>query len=374
MDGEKASPSRKSAVRGSSFQTASMNRFHPFLEGFAFLLSRRRQVRPGSSHPHILVIRRNRLGDMICTLPLLHALRHYFPEAHIAVACDPPGAPAARACRAVNGVIVLEPGWNRQISLLSHAARLQGYDQVIAAKGGFDRRLAILARLSNGTMRIGFEPQTDYASAYYTHPVALSENPETEHQIDTQLRLLGPLGIDPRPFTTNLSLDIPPAAREFAAAILARPPFIQHRRFMLINLSSTSSLKFGDEDFLALTGLILKATSLAVGFVAAPHDQPKAREFAAHFPPERVTAIATPGPLELAALLESALILVTPEGGAAHLAAAAGAPALVLWSEGPFEKWRSRAKNHSFIRAELSKKISADRVWRELQPCVISVE
>ncbi|HEY0256557.1 MAG TPA: hypothetical protein VGC39_03860, partial [Candidatus Methylacidiphilales bacterium] len=43
--------------------------------------------------PRILVIRRNRMGDMICTLPLLHALRKGYPTAHLTVACDPAGAP-----------------------------------------------------------------------------------------------------------------------------------------------------------------------------------------------------------------------------------------------------------------------------------------
>ncbi|MCE0497274.1 MAG: hypothetical protein LV481_04930 [Methylacidiphilales bacterium] len=352
-----------------------MSLSHPFLEVSAFVLRCCCRPRPGYSDSRILVIRRNRLGDMICTLPFLHALRSHFPQAHIAVACDTSGAPAARACNAVNDVIVLKPGWNRLIPSLGDAIRLQGYDRVIAAKAGFDRRLAVLTRLSNGAMRIGFELQTDRASAYYTHPVAPPKSPHYEHQIDTQLRLLAPLGIDPAPFASSLEMDLPPAAREFAATILSRPPFIPQRRFMLINISSTSPLKFGDDDFLALAGLVLKTTGLAVGFVAAPDDQPKAREFAARLASDRVIAIATPGPLELAALLEHTVILLTPEGGAAHLAAAVGASALVLWFEGPFEKWHSRAKNHLFIRAApQEKKIPRERVWQELQSCIISAE
>ena len=54
-------------------------------------LRRRHQPRYHATDPRILVIRRNRMGDMIYTLPLLHALRRHFPEAHITVACDPRG-------------------------------------------------------------------------------------------------------------------------------------------------------------------------------------------------------------------------------------------------------------------------------------------
>ena len=189
-------------------------------------LRRQHQPRRHPDDPRILVIRRNRMGDMIYTLPLLHALRRHFPQAHLTVACDPLGAPIAQACPAVNDVIVLEPGWNPWQAAFKNAARLQNYDWVIAAKGGFDRRLAVLTRLTNAAIRIGFERPADRPSAYYTDPVALPGEPHEEHQVDTLLRLLKPVGlVKPTGFTVDLSLRLPDSAREFAAEILARPPF-----------------------------------------------------------------------------------------------------------------------------------------------------
>jgi len=332
----------------------------------ALALRSRRHQRPElqPEHRRILVIRRNRMGDMICTLPLLHALRKSYPASHLTVACDPPGAPIARACEAVNEVIVLKTGWNRWVSAFQNAARFQDYDCVIAAKGGFDRRLAALTRLTNATRRIGFESGANRDSSYYTDPVALPDDPNAEHQIETMLRLLRPLGLPTS--AIDLTLSLPPSAREFAAALLARPPFAASR-FMLINISSTTPLKFRPGDFVALAQRVLHATDLAIGFVAAPGDQPQARELAASLAPDRVAALATPGPLELAALLERAAFLLTPEGGAAHLAAAVNAPALVLWSEGPFQKWRSRGMNHTFVRHEPGEAaIPQERVWQAL--------
>ena len=333
-------------------------------------LRRRHRPRRSPSDPRILVIRRNRMGDMIYTLPLLHALRRHYPQAQVTVACDPPGAPIAQACPAVNDVIVLEPGWNPWLAALKNAARLQDYDWVLAAKGGFDRRLAVLTRLTNAAMRIGFERRADRPSAYYTDPVALPGDPHEEHQIDTLLRLLKPLGlVRPTDFTVDLSLRLPDSAREFASEILARPPFAPSGRYMLINLSSTVRLKFREEDFIALAGRLLGSTDFVIGLVAAPDDQQKAHEIAACMASKRIIAVDTPGPLDLAALLEHAAFLLTPEGGAAHLAAAVGAPALVLWSEGPFKKWHSRGRKHAFVHAEPGEEtIPVERVWKALQP------
>ena len=325
---------------------------------------RRPELHP--ENPRILVIRRNRMGDMICTLPLLHALRKRFPTSRLTVACDPPGAPLARACGAVNEVIVLKTSWNRWASVFQNAARFQNNDWVIAAKGGFDRRLATLTRLTNAERRIGFESGMNLDSAYYTDPVAPPDDPNTEHQIETMLRLLQPLGLPEA--AIDLTISLPPSAREFASALLAQSPFVASPRFILINISSTTPLKFRPDDFIALTQRILQATDLAVGFVAAPADQPKARALAASLASNRVVAIATPGPLELAALLERAAFLLTPEGGAAHLAATVDAPALILWSEGPFQKWRSRGAHHAFVRHEPGEDtIPLERVWQALQ-------
>jgi len=328
-----------------------------------------RQRKAKESPPRILVIRRNRMGDMIYTLPLLHALRRHYPQAQLTVACDPAGAAIARACEAVNEVIVLQKSWVPGFALLKNAARLQNFDWVIAAKGGFDRRLAMLARLTNAEIRIGFVQNVDQPSSY-TDPVAPPDDPFNEHQIETLLRLLKPLGVQAvNAYAVDLSLTVPEASREFAEAILAQPAF---RRFMLINISSTVRLKFRDEDFIALATQILGATDLTIGLVFAPADRVKGEFLAEQMASERVVVVATPGPLDLAALLEKAVCLFTPEGGAAHLAASVKAPAVVLWSEGPFKKWHSRAPNHVFVHAEKGERtVPVGRVWEALGPVIV---
>jgi ADP-heptose:LPS heptosyltransferase len=294
---------------------------------------------------------------------LLHALRRHYPQAHITVACDPPGEPIASACEAVNEVFVLKRGW---FALWKNARRLQNFDWVIAAKGGFDKRLMTLAWLTHAKVRAGFVRKPGETSLY-TDPVAPPENPFDEHQIEMLLRLLKPFGMETvNKFAINLKLTLPEAARQFAADFLA--PLI-HARFMLINISSTAKLKFTDKDFIALTSKILASTDLYIGFVAAPADQERAAKLVAEIASDHVFAAPTPGPLDLAAILQKSACLFTPEGGAAHLAASMGTPALVLWSEGPFNKWHSRADNHVFIHAEKGEKsVPLERIWPALEP------
>ncbi|MEI9998458.1 MAG: glycosyltransferase family 9 protein [Verrucomicrobiota bacterium] len=347
-----------------------MNPLALLLELAAASLRLRRPMLERAGSPRILVIRRNRMGDMLSAVPLFHALRRHHPKAYIGVACDPLGEPIAHSCEPVNEITVLVPGWNPWQAAYRNAAALQGFDWVIAAKGGFDRRLAVFARLTNAPVRIGFEPPGTGPSLYYTNPVPPPAEAHGEHQVDTLMRLLKPVGlVNPTALSVDLSLRVPEASREFAAGLLAKPPFSEAKHYMLINFSSTVGLKFREEDFIALTRRILGATPLAVGLVAAPMQQQLVREIAMCMASKRIAAIDTPGPMDLAALMERALLVITPEGGAAHLAASMGTPAVVLWSEGPFEKWRSRGKRHTYLIAEPGETlIPLERVWDALQP------
>ena len=144
--------------------------------------------------PRILVIRRNRMGDMICTLPLLQALRRHYPQAHLAVACDAPGQPIADACDAVDQTILLVPGRMLPFTMWRNVRRVRGFDWVIAAKGGYDRRLAKLTRRSRGALRVGFAPKAGARVPGYTDSVAPSADRQ-EHQVETLLRLMEAFGV-----------------------------------------------------------------------------------------------------------------------------------------------------------------------------------
>ena len=114
---------------------------------------------------------------------------------------------------------------------------------------------------------------------------------------------------------------------------------------------------------------MLNLTELAIGLVAAPEDQQKAHEIAICMGSKRIGAVTTPGPLELAALMEKAVFVITPEGGAAHLAAAMRRPAVILWTEGTLDPWRARHERHVFVEALPGEEaIPIDRVWDAMQP------
>jgi ADP-heptose:LPS heptosyltransferase len=295
-------------------------------------------------------------------------MRRHFPQAHLTVACDPAGAAIAQASDVVNDVMVLKQSWSTWLAALRNAGPMQNYDWALVARGDFDRRLALMARLSNAEVRVGFDRRTRSPSVYFTDPLPLPES--EEHRVDTLLRLLKPLGmVRPTGLSVDPTLRVPAVARVFATEVMNQPPFNLYPHFLLINLTRNPALKFREENFIELIGRLINSTQFVIGLVAAPEDQGVAFEIASCMGSDRIASVEAPGIIDLASLLEHATFLITPEGDIAHLAGAVGTPTLVLWHGRHFQLRHSRGPRHAFVHAEPGEAtIPVERVWQALLP------
>ena len=115
----------------------------------------------------ILVIRRDNIGDLVCTTPLLAALRARYPRAHIAALVNSynaavlAGNPHIDAVHSYTKLKHRAAGESRIgifASRLAMLARLrrEPYDYVVLAKDGLDRQGLVLARQLRRRNIVGF--------------------------------------------------------------------------------------------------------------------------------------------------------------------------------------------------------------------------
>lgn len=283
----------------------------------------------------IAIIRRNRLGDMICTLPLIHALRTRFPQSDILVVSDEAGCEVARWSTEVNRVAMFKVAFPKFLNPWLNKKTFQGCDLVIAAKGGFDRGLAKVVCASEAMMRIGFDPCT--SSKYYTDPIPL---PEYEHQIKTLFRLLKPLGIiEPSEYRFDLSIPS-------VDSTLFDWGVEEGKKKLLLTLTCNRGQYWPMESYLDCIDRLQALGNTKIGVMKRPEDV-----FSVDIDQSlRSRGIVVFDPMNLAAvanLLKSADGFITPEGGLAHLAACVGTATIVLWRpDGVIQKWGSKAKSH----------------------------
>src|SRR3989338_8231833 len=144
----------------------------------------------------ILVIRLDRLGDVILSTPVLQALRRKFPHAFLAMMVRPPCREAVEGHPDVNEVIVYEKeGRHRSIlETIRFARELR--------RSRFDTALVLhpsnrshwIPWLAGIPIRIGYDRKW---SRLLTHRVPHRKQEGQQHEAVYTLELLAALGIEP---------------------------------------------------------------------------------------------------------------------------------------------------------------------------------
>jgi len=182
-----------------------------------------------SATPRILVIRRDNIGDLICTTPLIRGLRASFPDARIDALVNSYNQPVLANNADVDNIYFYTKAkhrgptetavgvyWRRLRLMLQ--LRFTHYDLVILANGGYMPRPLGLARWVSPKHIAGFVPAAPAAhSKIVDLPVVIDDAPL--HEVENIYRLLVPLGIEG--VAPRLHLQPAPGARSMALEKLA---------------------------------------------------------------------------------------------------------------------------------------------------------
>jgi lipopolysaccharide heptosyltransferase I len=275
----------------------------------------------------ILIVKLSAIGDVVCGLPILCALRQRFPHAHISWLVEKAGGKLLAGHRALDELIVLPRGWLKYARLvwsLHTGLRRSRVDVVIDVQGL--ARSAIAGLISSARVRIGFaSPEAREGSAWtYTHAVA----PTAAHVVDRNLELLTPLGIHAAP----AQFELPESATDKAWAVR----LIRERRleggFAIINPGAGWGSKRWEMPRFAEVAYSLGATFRLPSLViwAGVEEKAWAEQIAA-----ASGGYASPAPptslTELASLCRRATLFLSSDTGPLHIAAAVGLPCVGLF-------------------------------------------
>jgi ADP-heptose:LPS heptosyltransferase len=318
-------------------------------------------------HPRILVIRRDNIGDLVCTTPLIFALRERFPRAHIAALVNTYNEPVLAGNPAVDAVHAYEKGKHRGekrsiVSVYADRLRLvmklrrERFDYAILATPGFAPRSLRLARIIGARHVLGYtEPGKDHRSL----DIALTyDRSRSGHQVEDVFGLLRALGVDGTPPPARVFPD--PERRGAVEQALGS----LHGDGLVVGVHVSARRihqQWPEERFVALIRAI--GARHAVRFLLLwspgeaenpkhPGDDRKARAIA-----ERCGGLALlPYPTEelpsLIAALSVCDCVICADGGAMHLAAGLGKPILCFFGDSTPEHWRPWKVPHELLRPE----------------------
>jgi ADP-heptose:LPS heptosyltransferase len=305
-------------------------------------------------YKNILVIRRDNIGDLVCTTPLLTALRTRFPGARIGVLANSYNAPVLAGNKDVDDVHPYRKLKHRAdmnvISALAGrvsqlwALRCKRFDLVVVAGGAHDRRGKALAKIVSAGK------------------IACSDLPVVgQHEVErtfTAARVLGVEGDIPLLSITpdRESVDHAREAIHHAGLVGVRPLVAMH-------ISARRPLQRWPAEGFANLAIALHekhqaATVLfwspgASNHPEHPGDDEKAKRI--------VDLVAGKAPLipwptnelkDLIGGLAACDAVICSDGGAMHIAAALGKPIVCFFGDSQVDRWRPWGVSHTVVQSE----------------------
>ena len=308
---------------------------------------------------NILLVRLDRLGDVMMTTPAFAAIHHASPETKLTLLSSRAGAAAMRYVPVLADAIVYEAPWlangsgrtaqteRRLISQLQKAE----FDAAIIFTSCTQSALpaAMLCRLAGIPLVLAHSREDPHELLSHWAPDTDHCGPGMRHEVARQLDLVRSVGFhagDERMLFRYPVSDVLTMRRKFAqaGADMLRPHIVVHPG------AAAAARRYPAERYGRAADAIAEATGCQVVFSGSADEQALvtlAQRTMAH------QSISLAGQLtlgELAALLTGAQVALCNNSAAAQIAAALGTPLVVLYAltHPQYTPWKVRARvlNH----------------------------
>ena len=337
----------------------------------AYAFGRRRARPPCADIRRILVLRLERIGDLMMSLPALHALRQLAPHAQIDLVTGSWNEPMARLIAGIDRIETVDAGWlSRGAGGLGPAAlarrawawRSHGYDVAINLEG--DIRSNLLLGLSGARWLAGFDmagggPILDDAVEF-----TLGEHTAT-NGVTLVARALGeeraPSGArvgtarEAASALPRAELRLPGEARERAERLL---PLEARRTSPVIGVQVGAGRlvkQWPGERLAAVAARLMSEFNATIVLTGAQEDRTTADALRANLP-ESTGVIDLVGALDLvtlAAVLARLSLLITPDTGPMHIAAVVDTPVVAIFGPASPERWGPLSQHCQVVRVDL---------------------
>jgi heptosyltransferase II len=262
------------------------------------------------------------MGDTVMAVPTLRALREVLPHAELW--CLGPWVPSIlEAEPTIDRRLAAPHGW-RARRALARQMRRAAIDLAILLPNSLGA--AVDAWRQGGRWRVGYA--TDGRTWLLTH--ALPPSTMFVHQVDAYLGLLRPLGV--KAPAGEPTLTVSPTRRAEAARLLAEIGLGPGERTVGIQLGAAfGPSKLWPADRLAALASWLERRGVPAVLLGDGSAAPLvgAVEAALGHPPRSL--VGRDHPALLPALLAGFAVVVSPDSGPAHVAAAVGVPVITLF-------------------------------------------
>jgi ADP-heptose:LPS heptosyltransferase len=284
----------------------------------------------------ILLIRLHNLGDVLLTTPALRRLRAAHPDARIDYLTRASGAQALEGTPYLDEVLVYPAGGARAEWALLRELRARRYDAVVDFLSTARSARAVWA--SGAPLRVGVRGRGP-RNALYTH-LTPNERVLRVYAAERMVRMLAPLSVETASSDLALELAIGDAERAWAAEWLEGAAVFDGDAPLVAvsGVSRDARKQWGADRWAAVADALVEAGARVL-LTYGPGEAEQAERIAHAMQCAALLGPARTSVRQLGALYERVALWVGNDGGARHVAVAAGAPTLAVMRHGIGALW-----------------------------------
>lgn len=284
----------------------------------------------------VLVVRADRIGDVVLSTPVFTALKRARPSVRLTVMVREALIPVLSGHPDIDELMIYEPEGRHSgtggLGRLASEIRAGRFDAAVALQS--QARIAAALFAARVPVRIG-PASKPHSYLFYNRRIRQRRSRVEKHEADYNLDLLRPLGIEVRSREIATTVALSAEARDTAAGWLRGTfgpgigPFVAIHPGM-----GGSALNWPEENYLRL-GEALLSRGVPLVVTAGPGEEKLLERFERALSPKGKAGFfrgGRDGGIDvLTAVFERAAAVVAPSTGPLHLAVAAGAPVVSFY-------------------------------------------
>ncbi len=290
---------------------------------------------------NILIIRDDHLGDLICSLPTVMAVRRHFPESKLTILVSEPCVEIVKNHPGVDHVLVrkkkksgrfrnIENLWER-IKLLS-SIRQRKFDLLIALRCRFCARHALVAMFSGARHRLGHKsPKRRHFILNWAFNLWPRNFSSEKHEIERTHDIVKEIGIPLK--EVCFDIQISEENERFVSKFLEARNILPERPIICYHASASKPKKqWSLPKMASLVNLVHNRYPEIANVITYDPENREHGVFLEQISNRNIVPFMSKRFMQLAALYARSKIVVSLDGAPMHLSAALGIPTIGIFA------------------------------------------
>ena len=277
----------------------------------------------------ILIVRTDRIGDVILSTPVIKALRDNYPHAYIAMMVSPYAKDIVEGNPYLDQVIIYDKegkhkSWPRSIKF-SQRLKKKKFDLAVILHP--INRVHLIIFFAGIPRRIGYNKKIGFL---LTDKIKHTKQLGQKHELEYNLDLIRHLGIEAE--DKNLFMPIRLESEKWADALFKQEGIKEKDLLLTIHPGASCPSKIWPNDrFAEVADKLIEKYGFKALIVAGPKDIALAKSLIKHMHHAAIDLSGKTSVSQLASLLKRSRLFISNDSGPVHIASAVGVPVVSIF-------------------------------------------